>query len=370
MATTTLTRQAPGAARNSVLNFVARSWSYLFLIGMVLFFSIFGQGFFSVRNFSSVLVTSTLVTLIGIGQTFVIITAGIDLSLGWTVGLASVICARLMRDLVNVNGFDPTLAILFGVGGGLLVSLIPGLINGLLIARVKVPPFIATLGMFGIVRGVAFLLTDGQNVVGNLPSNIRSTLSGIGNGSLVYYTPGYGISLFNEPAGLAPEQLRGVQLLAPYPVLVTIVVILIFGFVLTRTQFGRHTYAIGGSQEASIRAGIDVRGHLIRIYMLSAFCAGIAGVLHVFRYTAGAPQAGEAQLLDSVAAVVIGGTSLFGGAGRVRGTVIGALIIGLLSTGLIILNVDSLWQFVVVGVVIIIAVLVNQAQAFLERRKA
>ena len=335
---------------------------------MVIFFSVTGTGFFSVRNFSSVLVTSTLVTLMSIGQTYVIITGGIDLSIGWTVGLASVICARTMRDMVN-GGTPIATAIMFGIILGALVSLIPGLINGILIARVKVPPFIATLGMFGIIRGVAFLLTDGQQVVGNLSPPLREAIGNIGNGSLLYNVPGVGLFWLNEPTGLAIDQMRSMQSLLPYPVLVTVAVLLVFGFVLGRTQFGRHTYAIGGNKDAAIRAGINLNRHLIVIYMLSAFCAGIAGVLHVFRFTAGAPQAGEAALLDSVAAVVIGGTNLFGGEGKVSGAVIGALIIGVLQTGLVILNINSLWQFVVVGIVIIVAVLVNQAQSLLERRK-
>lgn len=363
----TVTAPQRSGAQDVIIALLARYWSYLFLGVLILFFSLTGQNFFSIRNFSSVLVTATLVTLLAIGQTKVIITGGIDLSIGWTVGLASVVCARVMKSV----GQDPNAmpqAILLGVLAGLLVSLIPGLINGLLIARVKVPPFIATLGMFGIIRGVAFLLTDGQQVVGNIPANVRDVLSAIGNGSLLYNIPGRGLAWFARPPDITPEQLRGLQQLLPYPVLITLAVILIFGFILGRTVFGRHTYAIGGSEESSIRAGINVKQHLIRIYLISAFCAGIAGVLHVFRYTAGSPLAGEARLLDSVAAVVIGGTSLFGGAGKISGSVVGALIIGVLQTGLVILNIDSLWQFVIVGIVIIVAVLVNQAQTLLERR--
>jgi ribose transport system permease protein len=375
-ATTTTTSQPHVSTQDVVIRVLANSWSYLFLIAMIAFFSIFGQGFFSVRNFSSVLVTATLVTLMAIGQTYVIITAGIDLSIGWTVGLASVIFARVARDLASgtlIPGLAPmdvAPSILIGVVMGLLVSLIPGIVNGVLIAWIKVPPFIATLGMFGIIRGAAFLLTDGQQVVGNLPANVREVLRAIGNGSLLYNVPGRGFYWFSLPPDFPPLELRNVQQLLPYPVLVTLLVILIFAFVLSRTQFGRHTYAIGGSQDAALRAGINVRRHLLSIYVISAFAAGIAGVLHVFRFTAGSPLAGEARLLDSVAAVVIGGTSLFGGAGKISGAVVGALIIGVLQTGLVILNIDSLWQFVVVGIVIIIAVLVNQAQAVLERRKS
>ncbi len=359
----------PSASRDQVIDFLARSWAYVFLLLMVIFFSITGTGFFSLNNFSNIMVTSTLVALMAIGQTYVVITAGIDLSIGWTVGLASVISARTMRDLVN-GGTDIGAAMAVGVVFALLVALIPGLINGVLVARIKVPPFIATLGMFGIVRGAAFLLTDGQQVVGNLPSALREVLRSIGNGSLLYWVPDRGLTLLARPENLPPEIVRGVAAILPYPVIITGIVVVVFAFILGRTQFGRHTYAIGGSQDAAIRAGINVQRHLILIYVLSAFTAGIAGVLHSFRFTAGAPQAGEAALLQSVAAVVIGGTSLFGGEGKISGAVIGALIIGVLQTGLVILNIDPLWQFIVVGVVIIIAVLVNQAQAALERLRS
>jgi ribose transport system permease protein len=359
---------------NGLIDFLTRSWSYLFLLAMVIFFSATGTGFFTVNNFSNILVTSTLVALMAIGQTYVVITAGIDLSIGWTVGLASVVSARLMRDLVN-GGMDIAPAMLIGIVGALLVSLIPGIINGLLIGRVRIPPFIATLGMFGIVRGAAFLLTDGQQVVGQLPDALRDVLRAIGSGSLVYLIPDIEgglptVAWFARPEGLPPAVIRGIAPLLPYPVIITAIIVIIFGFILGRMQFGRHTYAIGGNEDAAVRAGISVKNHIIWIYIISAFTAGIAGVLYLFRFTSGAPQAGEAALLQSVAAVVIGGTNLFGGEGKIRGAVIGALIIGVLQTGLVILNVDAVWQFIVVGIVIIVAVLVNQLQAYLERLKA
>lgn len=355
-------------ARERVLDFLAQNWAYIFLLGMVIFFSVTGRGFLTLANFSTLLVTSTMVALMAIGQTYVVITAGIDLSIGWTVGLASVICARVMRDLIN-GGADLGLAILIGIVLAIISSLIPGLINGILIARIKVPAFIATLGMFGIVRGVAFLLTDGQQIVGGLPSNLQDALRSVGSGSLLWWVPEQGIVFLNRPTGLPPEITRGIAGLLPYPLIITILVVIVFGFILSRMQFGRHTYAIGGNQEAAVRSGINVQNHLIWIYVLSAFTAGVAGVLHTFRFTAGVPNAAEAALLQSVAAVVIGGTNLFGGEGTIRGAVIGALIINVLSNGLVILNVNPIWQFVVVGVVIIIAVLVNQAQTALERLK-
>jgi ribose/xylose/arabinose/galactoside ABC-type transport system permease subunit len=369
-ATTTSQRRGvtTNLSRARALSVVAQVWPWLFLLLLVAYFSVTGTGFFTVRNFGNILVTSTLVMLMATGQTYVIITGGIDLSIGYTVGLASVVSATVMRDLAN-NGLDSWPAIALGVLAGLGVTMIPGTINGVLIAKIKVPPFIATLGMWGIVRGAAFLLTTGKNVVGDLPANVRALLRQVGNGSLLYQIEDRGLVWFKQPDDLTREQLRSLQRLAPYPVLIVAVIVIIFAFVLARTKFGRHTYAIGGSKEAALRSGVNVDRHLIIIYILSALTAGMAGVLHVFRFTAGSPLVGDPVLLDSVAAVVIGGTDLFGGEGRISGTVVGALIIAVLQTGLVILNVDALWQFIVVGCIIIIAVLVNQLQSHFESQQ-
>ena len=148
----------------------------------------------------------------------------------------------------------------------------------------------------------------------------------------------------------------------PYPVILTAVVVAIAIFLLRKTQFGRHTYAIGGNMEAAIRTGIPVDRHIIKLYMLSAVTAGIAGFLSTLRFTAGSAVIGDPLLLSSIAAVIIGGVSLFGGAGSVVGTVIGALIIAVLTTGLVMLNVQAFWQFIVVGVVVIVAVLIDQSR--------
>lgn len=362
-------RQKQSQLQDTALKLLLDWWAWFFLIGLIIYFSITGNNFLSARNFANIGVSSTMIMLMAIGQTYVIITAGIDLSIGWTVGLASVICATVMRDQGNA-GASVNQAIFMGVAAGLGVSLIPGFMNGILITKIRVPPFIATIGMFGIVRGAAFLLTSGKNVVGDIPPDIRESLRSVGNGSLLYRIPDEGLVWLHRPDDLTRLQLRGLERLAPYPILITLVVVVIFAFVLARTKFGRYTYAIGGNEEASRRAGINVDRHLILIYMLAAFAAGIAGVLHVFRFTAGAPNIAEPALLDSVAAVVIGGTSLFGGEGTIRGTVIGALIIAVLQTGLVILNVDALWQFIVVGCTIIVAVVVNRLQDYLTQRQA
>jgi ribose transport system permease protein len=148
----------------------------------------------------------------------------------------------------------------------------------------------------------------------------------------------------------------------PIPVVITLVIVLVMYWTLSQTRFGQYTYAVGGNRIATIRAGIDVRRHTLMLYMISAGCAGVAGIVYTARFSAGAAQAGEPLLLDSIAAVVIGGASLFGGSGTIMGTVIGALIIAVIQYGLVFINVEPFWQFVAVGVVIIVSVLIDQSR--------
>lgn len=354
----------PPTRSRSVLKLLSRFWAWIFLLVLLIFFSITGgKAFVSVPTATNILTTTTPVLLLALGQTFVIIASGIDLSVGWVMGLASVVSALVMRGLYD-GGMSEPLAIFLGAAAGIVATVIPGLINGILIARVNVPPFIATLGMFSIARGIALLLSGG-NTVSTLPPH----LGDFGNGYLLYILRG-NVYFFQQPPNLPREDLREILRILPYPVIVTIIIAGICMFVLSRTRFGRRTYAIGGNKEAAIRAGIPVRAHLIRIYVLSAVLAGVSGFLYTSRFTGGSHQAGEANLLDSVAAVVIGGASLFGGTGNIVGTIIGAFIISVLTIGLVILNVPPFWQFVAVGCVVILAVLIDQASAILNRGEA
>jgi ribose transport system permease protein len=279
-------------------------------------------------NIRSIAVFAVAPLLLAIGQTFVIISGGIDLSVGFTMGLAAVVVAH------TVNLVTPTLGtglgLLVGIIAAVAAAIIPGIVNGLLIARLRVPPFIGTLGMYGVARGVAFLLAGGTTV----PAD-NDALSFMGNGTL---------------GGI------------PVVVLLTAAALLGLHYLLSQTRFGQYTYAIGGNRAAAVRAGINVRRTTIAIYILSAVCAAIGGILYTGRFSAGAAQAGEPLLLDSIAAVVIGGASLFGGSGTIVGTLIGALIVAVIQYGLVFINVEPFWQFVAVGVVIIISVLVDQSQ--------
>ena len=279
-------------------------------------------------NIRSIAVFAVAPLLLAIGQTYVIISGGIDLSVGFTMGFASVVASQAIN--IGSAALGPLLGLLVGVVVTIAVSTIPGLVNGLLIARLKVPPFIGTLGMFGVARGVAYLLAGGTTVpVDNAP------LAWIGNGDVL------GI---------------------PVVVLVAILAMLVLHYLLAETKFGQYTYAVGCNRQAAVRAGIDVRRVTLFLYVLSAVCAGIGGVLYAGRFSAGAAQAGEPLLLDSIAAVVIGGASLFGGSGTIVGTLIGALIVAVIQYGLVFINVEPFYQFIAVGIVIIISVLVDQSQ--------
>jgi ribose transport system permease protein len=332
---TTRHTATPDASRGkAILAFIAGARAWLFLALLLVFFEAwariaFGATFvFSTFNLQSVSIFAVAPLLLALGQTFVIISGGIDLSVGFTMGLAAVIAAHGAN--VAALYMPAPLAMLVGIGAGIAVALVPGLVNGLLISRLKVPPFIGTLGMFGVCRGAAFLLAGGTTVpVSN------EWFAALGNGRVLGF---------------------------PIVVLITALIVLVIHYMLSQTRFGQHTYAIGASRTAAARAGIDLGSHTLKLYLLSAVCAGIGGVLYAARFTAGAAQAGEPLLLDSIAAVVIGGASLFGGSGTILGTVAGSLVIAVIQYGLVFINVEPFWQFVAVGVVIIISVLVDQSQ--------
>jgi ribose transport system permease protein len=340
----------------------SRLWAWVFLGVMIIFFIVAvpifsGATFFSVRNSQNILVAITPVLLLGLGQTFVIISAGIDLSVGWVMSLASVISAHAIR-ATFAWGFPLPLAVLAGLGVALAGSALVGAINGTIIAKLKVPAFIVTLGSSFIVRGVGLLLSENTTVIG-LPNGLRD----YGNESLFYWVRGEGGGFYVlQRPDVTGELLRGMDRILAWPVVATAVVVLICMFLLHRTQFGRHTYAIGGSMQAALRTGIPVDRHIIKVYMLSSTTAGMAGFLSTLRFNAGSAVIGDPLLLSSIAAVIIGGVSLFGGAGTIVGTIIGALIIAVLTTGLVMLGVPAFIQFIVVGVVVILAVLIDQSR--------
>jgi ribose transport system permease protein len=343
------------------LSTIRKLWPWFFLVFMVVVFAIISKttndvNFISYRSVQGILVYATQILLIGLAETIIIISGngGVDLSVHYTLGFASVISAFIMRAMYAL-GLPPTLTIVAGFSCGILLTIIPGWINGRLVAKVKVPPFISTLGMGYVLYGVALLISRGQAI-----ADQPNYLGQIGNGNLLYYWPGHGFTWLNIPATATQADLQQIVPLIPNVVAITLVVTILIWFILAKTQFGQHIYAIGGNIQASIRSGIPVASVQTRAYTLAAVLAGIAGVIWTSRFTSGASNAGEPTLLFAIAAVVIGGTSMFGGEGRVIGTVIGALIIATIQYGLVILGQQPYWQYVTVGVVVIVAVIVDQ----------
>jgi ribose/xylose/arabinose/galactoside ABC-type transport system permease subunit len=334
-------------------------WPWIFFILLVIGFSIASKvkndvNFISVRSVQGILEYTVQILLIGLAETFIIITAGIDLSVGWTVGFASVIAAQIMQTLYAA-GAPPAEVIGLGALGGLLVSVLPGLLNGVLVAKVKVPSFIATLGVGTLVEGIALIRSGGYPVAKQPPY-----LGAIGNGYLIRFWPGHGVSFFTIPKEATQADLSNIISLIPNIVLIAVIVTFICWFILSRTQFGQHLYAIGGNEEASKRAGIPVDRTLIKVYILASVLAGVTGVIWCSRFTSGSYNAGEPLTMTAIAAVVIGGASLFGGEGSIIGTIIGSLIIATIQYGLVILGVVPFWQYVAVGIVLILAVVVDQ----------
>ena len=356
--------------RKQLALMLSRVWAWVFLGLMIVFFVVSVRvtsngdvNFLTVRNSQNILVAITPVLLLGLGQTFVIIASGIDLSVGYMMNLGSVVSALVLRAVYN-EGAPLFISVVAGFLAAVAITGFVGSLQGTIIGKLKVPAFIVTLGGSFIVRGAALLLSENTTVIG-LPRGVRD----YGNESLIYLVRGEGggVYFLNRPE-VTGAMLRSMDRIFSYPVVITAIIVAIAIFVLKKTVFGRYTYAIGGNQEAALRAGIPVDRHIIMLYTLSASTAGIAGFLSTLRFTAGSAVIGDALLLSSIAAVIIGGVSLFGGAGGVMGTVIGALIIAVLTTGLVMLNVQAFWQFIVVGVVVIVAVLIDQSRDLIMGR--
>lgn len=316
------------------------------LIGLIIVFTILnGTAFLNPENFVNITVDASVLLLLAVGMTFVIITAGIDLSVGSVLVLSSVVAAQVMVGLSGTqqqvqNYQFPTqgVGIPAGIVAGLLVGLLCGLVNGLLITRLKMPPFIVTLGTLGIALGTAQILSGGTNVP-YVPTAIQSQIG--------------------------EKEIFG---FLPVPVLITLVIVVVAGLALHRTGFGRYTYAIGSNVEAARRAGINVDRHLLKVYALSGFLSGLAGIVDLARFNTASVGAHDADNLAAISAVVIGGTSLFGGIGTIVGSVVGTFIPAVLRNGFVIQGVQAFWQQVAIGAVLILAVFIDQRRRSAEER--
>lgn len=298
------------------------------LLALVLFFSVASPNFFTISNLTSILLATAVIGILAVGTTFVIITGGIDLSIGTGMTLCAVVTGLLLTDM--------GLPLIVGVLGGIAFGALVGLVNGFNVTVLGLPPFIATLAMMMIAEGLALVLSGVRPIY----------LSGI---------EGF-------------QQIALGQLIPSVPnaVLILFILAIVLGVVLNKTVLGRMTYAIGSNEEATRLSGINTRRWLLGIYALAGACTGLAGVVMASRLSSAQPQLGMGYELQAIAAVIIGGTSLLGGRGTILGTLIGALIMSVLINGLRIMAVQSEWQTVVVGIVVLVAVFADN----LRKRRA
>lgn len=338
--TSTSATRSSGSARNwfDITRYLLEGRAFFALIAIIVVFSLLSPFYLSVNNFLIMSSHVAIFGLLAVGMLIVILTGGIDLSVGSTLGLAGVIAGALMQGVplepFGVVAYPPVwvVAVLTCALGAVV-----GVVNGVLVAYFRVPAFVATLGMLYVARGVALLLTNGltYNNLGGRPELSNTGFDWLG---------------FNRLFGV------------PIGVIVLAVVAIFASVLLTRTAFGRWVYATGGNARAAELSGVPVKRTQVSVYVLSGICAAIAGLVLSSQLTSAGPTAGTTYELTAIAAVVVGGAALAGGRGTVRGTLLGAFVIGFLSDGLVIIGVSSYWQTVFTGAVIVLAVLLNSVQ--------
>ena len=337
------------------IEYLAKNWAIIFILFLIIIFSFTGEGFFKLANFQNIVHLATAFLLLASAETFVIITGGIDLSVGFVMGLSSVLSAKVMQVMYE-GGISDGTSVFLGSAAGLLVAFIPGLVNGILIARYKVPPFIATLGMWGISNGITLKMCKGFPI-----SFLPPSLVELGNAYFIYILPHRAVSFFRKPPGILDTEIRELVRIFPTSLVFSLSVLFILWHILRNTKFGQHTYAIGGGKDAAIRSGINIKKHLIKIYVLSSFLAGLAGVFNIFQTGIGnfTPFSAMYELF-AIAAVVIGGASLMGGKGSIIGSAVGVILLKLLENGLQISGIEPFYRFIAVGMILIVAVVIDQ----------
>jgi len=312
------------------------TWIGLILLALILVFSVLEyDSFVSTANARNIATDAAVLLVLATGMTYVIITAGIDLSVGGVLVFSGVVSAKAM----HAAGGDNWGVIFLGLGVALAGGLAWGLINGFLVAKAKIPAFIVTLGTLGMSLGAALVISGGVDER-EVPFKLITTIG----------------------TGRAFDQV-------PYLVLIAFAVAIVFGVILAATRFGRHTYAVGSNEEAARRAGVPVDRHLIKVYALAGTLAGLAGFLSLARFSTTTIGGHDTDNLQAIAAVVIGGTSLFGGIGTMLGTVFGVFIPAVLQNGFVIVGVNPFWQNIAVGAVLIGAVYLDQLRRRSQYRR-
>ncbi len=305
------------------------------LMALVIVFAVTSDAFLSVSNGMTIALQVTSIAYLGIAATCVIITGGIDLSVGSVLALAGVVAALLVKAGVPVP---------LGMTAGIIVGALCGVVNGLAVTKLKLPPFIATLGMMLVARGLALQITGARAV-----SGLGDSFGELGNGALFRKVE---IGSDGFPNVIFPG--------IPYPVIIMIVLALAVAVMLSRTTLGRHIYAVGSNSEAARLSGVHVARVTLFTYVLSGTLAGLTGCVLMSRLVTAQPNEGVMYELDAIASAVIGGTSLMGGVGTISGTVIGAFVIGILRNGLNMNGVSAFTQQIIIGLVILLTVWIDQ----------
>ncbi|MFN8447644.1 MAG: ABC transporter permease [Anaerolineae bacterium] len=309
-----------------MMTLLRRGTVFIFLLGLAIFFSLSSDRFLQERNITNILIQNAHIILVTVGMTFTMLSGGIDLS----VGSVAALCGAVSAGLLVRNGLPAEVSILIGLALGFLL----GTINGLLVVVGKLPPFIATLAMLGVARGLTLFYTDGRPV-----SGLTANYTFWGRGSIGDI---------------------------PTPLVVWVVVVIVCTLVLTRTRFGLHVYAVGGNPETARLAGVRVDRVKVLCYAISGMLAALAGVLLTGRVNSAQPQAAVGLELEAITAAVLGGVSLFGGVGNIPSSVVGALLVGVLGNGMNLMRVQSYPQQIIQGIVLVAAVALDMFTKRLE----
>lgn len=337
-----------GGANNKLAMTLLKGRTFIVLIVLLVFFSIQAPNFLSMNTALLIAKHVALYGILGIGMTYVIITGGIDLSVGAIVGLSGMIAGGLLEKGLTIQAAGVTLyfcmplvVCITVIIGGLI-----GIVNGIIITRFNVAPFIATLGMMYVARGFAMIHSNG------------ATYSKI-SGNAALGNTGYEFFGRNVPGTILPV---GVIILA--------VIAFLAALLLKRTAFGWHVFSIGGNEKAAKLSGVKVNKVKIMVYAFSGFCAAVVGIIASSQLVAAHPATGEGWEMNAIAAAVLGGTSMAGGIGTIGGTIVGAFVIGVINDGMVMCGVSEFWQMVIKGVVIVLAVIIDQFQRNLQAKMA
>lgn len=331
---------------NALLMTLLKGRTFIVLIVLLIFFSITANNFLSVNTLLLIGKHVALYGILAIGMTYVIITGGIDLSVGAVVGLSGMIAGGLLQKGLTLEFAGVTIyfSVPLVVIISILVGAIVGVINGIIITKFNVAPFIATLGTMYICRGFANLHSNGATY-----SDLKG-YEGLGNQGWTFF----GSTVFGIPVGL----------------LILAIMAVIFAIILKKTVFGWHVFSIGGNEKAAKLSGVKVDKVKILVYMISGICAAVVGIIACSQLAAAHPATGESWEMNAIAAAVLGGTSMAGGIGTIGGTIVGAFVIGVINDGMVMCGVSEFWQMVIKGLVIIVAVVIDQFQRNMEAKMA